>query len=123
MSSLSFLELLALGDDLPVDWRSLIPGHSEERPLLFRWLEFCRIPPEELALHFLIPMDWRTSRRELVVVDWLADPVSHGDRTQRVIPADMLPYFRIYRLVPGQRIPQPVQVDHSHFHPELRRVG
>lgn len=124
MPSLSLLELLALGDDLPADWRSLTRAMPDERPLLFRWLEYTRVTPLELALHFFIPLEWHATQGELVVMRWSGYDFGQQVKAERqVVPGHILPYFRLYHLVQGMRIPQPLQVDHPHFHPELRQAG
>lgn len=123
MPSLSLLELLALGDDLPPDWRDLTHQQPDEQPLLFRWVEFVRVPPQALVLHFLVPLEWRDVKRELVVVPWSGNSATHGANEQLVIPGLILPYFRLYRTVEGQALPRPLQMVHPHLNLDLRKAG
>lgn len=123
MLSLSMLELLGLGHELPEDWRQLILGSPDEHPLLFRWLEFVHLPPPDLTSHFLVPLEWHATTTHLVVVPW-AGSVSNGVQPERhVINAGLLRYFRLYREVPGVRVPQPLQMAHHHVQPGMRRAG
>ncbi len=108
-----------MGVDLPPDWRELTKREPDEFPLLFRWVEFARIPPEDLNLPFLVPLEWRSTRRELVVVPWPKSPLSHGRCERRTIPSWILPAFRLYRVVPGRRIPEPLQMGHPNVTAEL----
>lgn len=119
MLSMSLLEFIGLGDDLPPNWRGLTKSEPDEFPLLFRWVEFVRIPPEDLNLHFLVPLEWRSARRELVVVPWPESSLSHGRCERRTIPGWILPVFRLYRVIPGRRIPEPLQMGHSNVMAEL----
>lgn len=123
LSCLSLFELLALGGDLPEDWRHLTRTMPDEHPLLFRWLEFARVTPPELARHFWIPLEWRGIQRELVVVPWSGSTTTIVTCQRLVIPAADLAYFRLYRTVGGRPHPEPLQADHPHFHPELRKAG
>lgn len=122
MYSLSLLEFLSLGDGLPVDWRALTRVLPDAEPLLFRWVEFALVPPRELACQFLVPLEWRETRQELVVVPWpgnTAAPYRACDRL--VIPKLLLPCYRLYRAVPGQHVPEPLQLDHPNVHGEILR--
>lgn len=123
MLSLSMLELLGLGHELPEDWRQLTRKYPDDYPLLFRWPEFVHLPPPELVGRFLVPLEWHASSASLLVTPWPVSVPSGHAPERRVLPANLLPYFRLYREVPGMRVPQPLQVDHRHVQSVMRRTG
>lgn len=127
MTPLSLLELLALGNYMPREWcdlaHGLRDGQPDVFPLLFRWLEFVQAPPRELVLHFLVPLEWRDIRHELVVMPWSGNADTYGAGHQLVISGVDLAYFRLYQVVPGLRLPQPLQTGHPHLKLGLRQAG